>query len=286
MRELLQVTVTDKNIPKNNHQLLLSFIGSFGEWEISRVTDPNTIFRGNTLLSKFLDELMPFTRSKYLHETLKDVILIIIKEKKNCEIDTNRLKDVNEMKENMDNLSTYLHAIFKSIITSVILCPKLMRDAFAILKELSLKYFPGMREISYSVISGFIFLRFFAPAILNPKLFDIINDSSVTIDPICTRTLTLISKTIQMMGNLVSCKISENNSDTSNIASDKENTPSRRYSMTSCFKEDFMANLQKAFVSDEYIESTRMFLEMISSPTNVNISKHLTLDRIMQVHWI
>ena len=139
---------TDNNILKNNHQLPLSFIRSFGEWEISRVTDPNTIFRGNTLLSKFLDELMRFTGSKYLHETLRDVILIIIKEKKNCEIDTNRLKDVNEMKENMDNLLTYLHTIFKSIITSVILCPKLMRDAFAILKELSLKYFPGTREIS------------------------------------------------------------------------------------------------------------------------------------------
>ena len=78
-----------------------------------------------------------------------------------------------------------------------------------------------------------------------------------------------------MMGNLVSCKISENNSDLSNIVSDKENIPSRRYSMTSCFKEDFMANLQKAFVSDEYIENARMFLEMISSPTNVNVSVNI-----------
>ena len=250
---------------------------------------------------------MRFTGSKYLHETLKDSVLLIIREKKNCEIDANRLKDANELNVNMNNLLTYLHTIFKSIITSVILCPKIMRDAFAILKELSLKYFPGMREISYSVISGFIFLRFFAPAILNPKLFDIINDSSITIDPVCVRTLTLISKTIQMMGNLVSCKIADANMRDANMkdanmkdanderrqhvkdadskASGDQSVIStadgvtRRYSLSLCFKEDFMANLQRAFVTDEYIDSTRMFLEMISSPTSVNITGHLTLDR-------
>ena len=127
----------------------------------------------------------------------------MIHEKKSCEIDASRLREDESLEENMANLICYLDLVFKSIITSVVMCPQLMREAFALLKELSLKYFRE-REISYSVISGFIFLRFFAPAILSPKLFDITDQM---IEPRVARTLTLMSKTVQMMGNIVSSKI-------------------------------------------------------------------------------
>jgi Ras GTPase-activating protein 3 len=36
------------------------------------------------------------------------------------------------------------------------------------------------KEVRYSVISGFIFLRFFAPAILGPKLFGLTSDTIVS----------------------------------------------------------------------------------------------------------
>lgn len=103
----------------------------------------------------------------------------------------------------MNNLKGYLEIAFRSIINSVLMCPQLMCEAFSVLKELALQYFPDEREICYSVISGFVFLRFFAPAILNPRLFEITDQP---IDPICNRTLTLISKTVQTLGNLVSSK--------------------------------------------------------------------------------
>lgn len=146
---------------------------------------------------------MKLIGSQYLHETLRYVIHRVIREKKPCEIDPARLREGQLLEENMSNLTCYLDLVFKSIITSVVTCPQLMRDAFAILKELSQKYFRE-REISYSVISGFIFLRFFAPAILNPKLFDITDQ---VVDPTVARTLTLMSKTVQMLGNLVSSKL-------------------------------------------------------------------------------
>lgn len=103
----------------------------------------------------------------------------------------------------MSNLKSYLDLAFKSIMNSVLMCPHLMCETFSVLKELSLQFFPDQREICYSVISGFVFLRFFAPAILNPKLFEITDQP---IDPVATRTLTLISKTVQTLGNLVSSK--------------------------------------------------------------------------------
>ena len=174
----------------------------------------------------------------YLHTTLRPVIQKVIRDKKVCEIDPSRIKDQSALKENLSNLSVYLDMVRKGIVTSVILCPTLMREVFAVLKDLSNHYFPGQKEISYSVISGFIFLRFFAPAILNPKLFEITDE---IIDPVVGRTLTLMSKTVQMMGNLV----------TSRIAGVVLND-------TPAFKEDFMNHLQKSFVTTERIDNIKM----------------------------
>lgn len=100
---------------------------------------------------------------------------------------------------------------------------------FWCLRELAATHFPKNKEVRYSVISGFIFLRFFAPAILGPRLFDITTEQIVRLslkketilvisseieiyyyylfqDFQTNRTLTLISKTIQSLGNLVSCR--------------------------------------------------------------------------------
>lgn len=224
---------------------VIPLIRSLAEWEISRVTDANIIFRGNTFLSKFLDELMKLIGMHYLHATLSGVIHRVISEKKCCEIDPSRLKDPQCLSQNMANLTGYLEMVIKAVITSVIVCPTLMREVFAVLKEVSMRYFPGQKEISYSVISGFIFLRFFAPAILNPKLFDITHDN---IEPVASRTLTLMSKTVQMMGNLVTTRLSSSfTCVVSNTISQKE-----------VFKEDYMCHLQKAFVTDIHVDNMRI----------------------------
>lgn len=78
-----------------------------------------------------------------------------------------------------------------------------MCQLFHTLKEVAIKFFPGNfyfinifihsnivlllfifyflenKEIKYSVVSGFIFLRFFAPAILGPRLFDLTKEQIV-----------------------------------------------------------------------------------------------------------
>ena len=83
--------------------------------------------------------------------------------------------------------------------------------------------------VCYTAVSGFVFLRFFAPAILNPKLFNLRHENPVSIiitrlftwqtiyflhtcyilwqSPIVGRTLTLISKSIQSLGNIASPKV-------------------------------------------------------------------------------
>jgi hypothetical protein len=65
--------------------------------------------------------------------------------------------------------------------------------------EVSTKY-PGNSSVKYTSVSGFIFLRFFAPAVLGPALFGL---KVGTQDSLASRKLVLIAKTLQNLSNLV-----------------------------------------------------------------------------------
>lgn len=127
-----------------------------------------------------MDEAMRLIGLQYLHKTLRPTIDLIFNEKKPCEIDPTRVKDANTVQTNVANLKSYVHRIFEAITQSAVHCPALMCQIFHNLKECAMTYFPGNREVRYSVISGFIFLRFFAPAILGPRLFDLTTEQIVS----------------------------------------------------------------------------------------------------------
>jgi hypothetical protein len=55
--------------------------------------------------------------------------------------------------------------------------------------------FPGDLDLKYSAVSGFIFLRFFGPAVLGPKLFGLRAEFG---DATVSRTLTLAAKVLQV----------------------------------------------------------------------------------------
>jgi len=74
-----------------------------------------------------------------------------------------------------------------------------------IFKRLTLVFFlsprfPDEPNIRYIVVSGFIFLRFFCPAILGPKLFGLREDVP---DNTIGRTLTMVAKVLQNLANIV-----------------------------------------------------------------------------------
>ncbi|KAK3872380.1 hypothetical protein Pcinc_022537 [Petrolisthes cinctipes] len=191
-----------------HHGQVVPFVSAFARHEISKITDTNTIFRGNTLVSKCIDELMKLVGHHYLRSTLKPTLDLIFRERKPCEIDPTKLQQGESRDINLSNIKEYISVILKAIINSALSCPPVMCQIFSELKELANTYFPNEREVRYSVISGFVFLRFFAPAILHPKLFDL---TSEQIDPSTQRTLTLLSKTVQSVGNLVSSRTSHPN---------------------------------------------------------------------------
>lgn len=164
-------------------------IKALADHEISNLTDATTIFRGNTLVSKMMDEAMRLSGLHYLHQTLRPVLAQILAEKKPCEIDPSKVKDRSAVDTNLHHLQEYVERVFDAITKSAVRCPKVLCQIFHDLRECAGRHFPHNREVRYSVVSGFIFLRFFAPAILGPKLFDLTTEPLVSISVWCNLRL-------------------------------------------------------------------------------------------------
>ncbi|KAK6195833.1 hypothetical protein SNE40_001181 [Patella caerulea] len=228
-----------------HHGKLVLLVKALASWEVSKTVDPNTLFRGNSLVTKIIDELMKFIGLPYLHSTIKINIDDICSEQKPCEIDPSRLKDGENLSENMENLKSYVLKIIDSITASGLVCPTAMREVFHAIKESAVSQYSGMPTIRYLVVSSFIFLRFFAPAILGPKLFELRPDTQ---DSTVNRTLTLISKSIQGLVNIVSAK-----------------------NISFGLKEEYMVPLFESLSDPIHVDKVKMFLDIISSSCGAHL---------------
>uniref|UniRef100_A0A8C6TPB5 RAS p21 protein activator 3 n=1 Tax=Neogobius melanostomus TaxID=47308 RepID=A0A8C6TPB5_9GOBI len=152
---------------------IVPFISAIAHAEVNRTQDPNTIFRGNSLTSKCIDETMKLAGMHYLQVTLKPIIDEICADHKPCEIDPVKLKESENLDTNRENLRQYVDRIFNVITTSGVRCPTVMCDIFFSLRESAATRFQVDQDVRYTAVSSFIFLRFFAPAILSPNLFQL-----------------------------------------------------------------------------------------------------------------
>uniref|UniRef100_A0A671LME0 Ras GTPase-activating protein 2-like n=1 Tax=Sinocyclocheilus anshuiensis TaxID=1608454 RepID=A0A671LME0_9TELE len=168
-----------------HHNRLLPFLTSVAALELENTQEANTIFRGNSLATRCIDDMMKIVGRSYLTVTLKPVLNEICYKGDNVEV-------------NKENLQGYVQKVFTSITQSSSSCPPLMCDVFRSLRQLASKHFPADPHVQYSAVSSFIFLRFFAVAVLSPHTFQLRSHHP---DPEISRTLTLISKTIQSLGS-------------------------------------------------------------------------------------
>jgi hypothetical protein len=179
------------------------YIKTIIQSEIENTANPNIIFRGNTVGTKSVDTYMRLVGLPYLSAVLGPIIQEIFQGKKSCELDTQRISGGSKEKtaeKNLGNLLSYCKRIFEAISSSFNRCPASFRNIFEYMQEVVVKKFPEDEVIRYTAPGGFIFLRFFCPALLGPKLFNLANDHP---PENVARDLTLIAKTIQNLANLV-----------------------------------------------------------------------------------
>ncbi|XP_053090905.1 ras GTPase-activating protein 2 isoform X2 [Pangasianodon hypophthalmus] len=219
---------------------LLPFLMAIAALELENTQEANTIFRGNSLATRCIDDMMKMVGRNYLNITLKPVLDEICESNKTCEIDPIKLKEGDNVEVNKENLQIYVQKVFSSITESSTSCPPLMCDVFQSLRQLASDRFPSDPHVQYSAVSSFVFLRFFAVAVLSPHTFQLRPHHP---DPEVCRTLTLISKTIQTLGSWSSLSKSK----------------------LSSFKETYMCDFFKLFQEDKCIEKVKKFLDDISS---------------------
>ncbi|XP_031999328.1 ras GTPase-activating protein 2 isoform X1 [Hylobates moloch] len=222
-----------------HHDKLVPFATAVAELDLKDTQDANTIFRGNSLATRCLDEMMKIVGGHYLKVTLKPILDEICDSSKSCEIDPIKLKEGDNVENNKENLHYYVDKLFNTIVKSSMSCPTVMCDIFYSLRQMATQRFPNDPHVQYSAVSSFVFLRFFAVAVVSPHTFHLRPHHP---DAQTIRTLTLISKTIQTLGSWGSLSKSK-----------------------SSFKETFMCEFFKMFQEEGYIIAVKKFLDEISS---------------------
>lgn len=138
----------------------------------SGLVDPNILFRGNTLFTKALDIHMKHLGREYLEETLGVHLQWIATEDIYCEVDPTKIDSMDNMQKNWKVLFQVTRTIWQAIFASALKCPMELRRILSHIRRcVEDRYGELFRAVSYSSVCGFLFLRFFCPAILNPKLF-------------------------------------------------------------------------------------------------------------------
>jgi hypothetical protein len=141
----------------------------------SATIEANLLFRGNSLLTKALDMHMRRLGKDYLEETIGERLRDVDESDPDCEVDPVRVHRSDDLERNWRNLITLTSLFWKSIAASASRCPSELRCIFRHVRACAEdRYGDFLRSVTYSSVSGFLFLRFFCPAILNPKLFGLL----------------------------------------------------------------------------------------------------------------
>jgi Ras GTPase-activating protein 1 len=155
-----------------------------------------TLFRGNTLASKAVDQYMKMVAMPFLHAALSNPVRALFDEKRACELDPTR-------KGRPDNAKVLLeHAdrILCEVYAKAPLLATELRVVLARAQAAAGSKFPKDGGVRYLVVSAFLLLRLIVPAIMNPKLFNMMpsHPSAET-----ARSLTLVAKVVMNVANFV-----------------------------------------------------------------------------------
>jgi len=162
--------------------------------------EANLLFRGNSLLTQALDSNMRRLGKEYLSEVLSERIAEINTLNSDCEVDPSRISQGEDVTKNWAVLIALTTSVWKGIAGSASRCPPELRHILKYIRAVAEdRYGDFLRTVKYTSVSGFLFLRFFCPALLNPKLFGLLREHP---QPKAQRALTLVAKSLQALANL------------------------------------------------------------------------------------
>uniref|UniRef100_A0AAY4BF87 Ras GTPase-activating protein 1 n=1 Tax=Denticeps clupeoides TaxID=299321 RepID=A0AAY4BF87_9TELE len=168
--------------------------------EISMEEEATTLFRATTLASTLMEQYMKATATQFVHHALKDTILKIMECKQSCELNPSKLEKNEDVNLNLSTLLSIVSELVEKIFMAAEILPPTLRFIYGCLQESVQQKWPNNSTMRTRVVSGFVFLRLICPAIINPRIFNIITDPP---SQTASRTLTLVAKAVQNLANLV-----------------------------------------------------------------------------------
>uniref|UniRef100_A0A4W3ILY0 RAS p21 protein activator 4 n=1 Tax=Callorhinchus milii TaxID=7868 RepID=A0A4W3ILY0_CALMI len=120
------------------------FLDAVIKLELDRTSEPNTIFRNNSLASKSMECFLKVTGMQYLHSILGPTINRVFEEKKYVELDPNKVEfreagcsglhryqtEAEVIQQSTQWVQSYLVELIEAIVKSVEQCPGIIRITF------------------------------------------------------------------------------------------------------------------------------------------------------------
>lgn len=169
----------------------------------------NSMFRGNNILTKSLEKFMRMVGRVYLTGIIGVFVQSVVDARPDLEIDPARMKlssppdnlsaaDKEALAANQAKLLEYTTRLWNLIKNAVDGMPMSFKIIFRHLSDELVNNLQMAEKGVNNSIAGFLFLRFFCPGLLNPKLFGFIDAQQAAA---VHRPLTLITKVIQAFAN-------------------------------------------------------------------------------------
>lgn len=165
-----------------------------------------TLFRGSSVLTISMEKYFLRVGHEYLDKSIGDVLRDIIKKQINCELDPTRIEEIDPalkeeiMTQNKETLFHYVGLIWNRIYTTSNDLPMSIREQMQMFrKKLELICMEDEMNTTLNCVSVVLFLRFFCPVILNPKLFGLVSNH---LNETSHRNLTLICKVLLNLSNI------------------------------------------------------------------------------------
>eukprot|EP01087_Luapelamoeba_hula_P009630 TRINITY_DN2507_c0_g1_i1.p1 TRINITY_DN2507_c0_g1~~TRINITY_DN2507_c0_g1_i1.p1 ORF type:complete len:830 (-),score=193.37 TRINITY_DN2507_c0_g1_i1:8-2497(-) len=172
----------------------------------------NSVLRGNSLATKMAVSFCKKIGREYMVSILQDLILAVVQGDSDMDLQVNPslLKDVSKLATNQRQLELTCQRILNRIIEprSIEMMPREIRAIAAYTSEVVLEKIlrEGREEVSnlslypLRIAGGFLFLRYFNPAIVSPEKYGLI-PNGITVSPHARQNLITVSKVLQKLSN-------------------------------------------------------------------------------------
>jgi len=174
---------------------LYETIGPEIKREVNTTESAGPLFRSNSMVSKMFKFYSRLIGLPYLYETIGPEINEIIEDELGLEVDPEKMEEGTDLDEMRWTLMAQSQKILKSVLNSVDKCPPQFRVLFSHIKKCVSERYPGNVN---TTIGGFIFLRFFCPAVSSPEAYGIVEEPPSASS---RRLLILITKVLQNLSN-------------------------------------------------------------------------------------